>query len=248
MCVILGTSLHKQNEIVRQSYRAQSTERSGQRYLRSLEVREAVSSDNTLGGNTTDGNHSETSVQQLAVLLLLKLGGILGGKCGPSEVTGFTFSLHSGRGCGSSDNHIPETDPEQELVHRATFQESIVGIDSLGDGLEGVGFPRDSDEILNDESNDGKHGGTSVSDLGLTEPRQKGLERSSQSQGVELEFLATEVDATAHLVDGGRQGGALGYIRSGSESSRRSDQGSNDSGLHGCVYTMANEENVVVVS
>jgi len=53
--------------------------------VNSLDVREAVSGDDGLSGDTTDSDHGKTAVKELGDLLLLHtsvvLGGILGTKC-----------------------------------------------------------------------------------------------------------------------------------------------------------------------
>ena len=52
----------------------------------SLEVREAVSSDNRLSGNTSDSHHGQASVQKFRVNLLFHGGFILGGSNSPGVV------------------------------------------------------------------------------------------------------------------------------------------------------------------
>ena len=140
-----------------------------------LDVWESVSGNNGLGGNSSDGTHGKTSVQKFAVLLLLQSIGITGCECVPCKVTGFTFSLHGGDRGGGRDDQIPKSNPKKQLAHGSGFQESIMGIHGLGDGLEGVHLTGDTDEIGGDETNHSQHGGTSVTDFALTEPWHEGF-------------------------------------------------------------------------
>lgn len=87
--------------------------------------------------------------------------------------TRFTVSITSGLHCGGGDNKVPKTNPEDKLVHRSRLEESIMGIDGLGDGLEGVHLTGDTHEVSGNETHDGKHGSTSVTDFTLTEPWHK---------------------------------------------------------------------------
>ena len=90
--------------------------------------------------------------------------------CRQLRTTWFTFSLGGGNGSWSGNDHIKETNEQQELVHRSSLEESIVGINGLWDGLEGVHVSWDTDKVGGDESHHGKHGGTSVTDFAFTEP------------------------------------------------------------------------------
>ena len=146
-----------------------------------LDVWESVSADNTLCGNSSNGAHGKTSIQKLGILLLLHGSGVTGSKGVPCIVTGFTFSIHHGDTGGSGHNEFPKSNPHQKLSH-GSGQESVVGIDGLGDGLEGVLFSGDADKVGGDETNDGQHGGTSVTDLGLTEPWDKRRVGIAQSE------------------------------------------------------------------
>lgn len=47
-----------------------------------LDVGEAVSSDDGLGGDTADGDHRKAAVEELGNLLLLETSIVLGGKLG----------------------------------------------------------------------------------------------------------------------------------------------------------------------
>lgn len=74
-----------------------------------------------------------------------------------------------------------------------SLQKSIVSIDRLGDGLEAVGITGDTDEVGGDESDDGKHGSTAVTELGLTEEGDEGAVGFGEAEGVEFEFSSLEV-------------------------------------------------------
>lgn len=86
------------------------------------------------------------------------------------RTSSFTLSLASSNGSRSSDDHVPQTNEQQKLVHRSGLEKSIVGINGLWDGLEGVHVSRDTNKVGGNESNDGQHGGTAVTDFALTEP------------------------------------------------------------------------------
>jgi hypothetical protein len=152
-----------------------------------------VSSDNRLGGNSTDGKHSKTSVKKLRVSLLLHFGGILGSHHGPSKVTGFSVSILGGNNSGSSDNKVEKSNKEKKLEHGSISQESIVGINSLGDGFERIHFSWKSDKVGGNESNNRQHGGSSVTKFGLAEERKERFISLS-----ELEAVAFEKSENVH--------------------------------------------------
>ena len=132
-------------------------------------VWESVSRDGGSTDHTSDGNHSETSVLQflqLPHLLFRRVGGVKT-KGVKAKVTGCTVVVvHVGQGRESAG--LQEGDPAEDLDHGV--RKSIVGIDDLGEGLEGELFSRDAEELGDNESNSGKHSSTSVLQLGLTEP------------------------------------------------------------------------------
>ena len=88
----------------------------------------------------------------------------------PPLTSSLTFSIHGSNSSRSSDDQIEKTDPQKKLVHGSIVQKSIVGINGLGDALEGVHFSWDADEVGGDETNDGDHGSTSMTEFTLTEP------------------------------------------------------------------------------
>mmetsp|Transcript_30656 Transcript_30656/g.89542 ORF Transcript_30656/g.89542 Transcript_30656/m.89542 type:complete len:210 (-) Transcript_30656:10-639(-) len=203
-------------------------------YIICLDVGEAVSGDDGLGGDTTDSDHGQTAVEELGNLLLLHTGIVLGGKLGAEgEVTGFALSLEGGNNGGGGNKDVDEANPEEELVHGARLEEGVVGIDGPGDGLEGVHVAGDADEVGGDEAHDGEHGGAAVLELGLTEPGEERLVGLGQVERIVLELLAAEVDASVHLVpdgiggDGGRADTGLG---SGGECGGRAGEGEGKAG------------------
>ena len=68
-----------------------------------------------------------------------------------------------------------------------------MGINSLGDGLEAVGITGETDEVGSDESDDGEHGGTAVTELCFTEEGHKGAVGFGETEGVEFEGASLEV-------------------------------------------------------
>lgn len=57
-----------------------------------------------------------------------------------------------------------------------------MGINGVGDGLEGVQVSRDADKVGGDETNDSQHGSASVTELGLTEEGEEWLVGLSKLQ------------------------------------------------------------------
>lgn len=146
-----------------------------------------MSTEDTLGGDTANSHHSKPSVQQFAHLTSFAAG--LGIK---AEITGLPLSLHGSLHGGDAYNQVPKTDPEEELVH-GSLEESVVGVDDLGNGLEAVRLAGDADEFGDDESHDGKHGGAAVTDLGLAEEGQEGGVCFGEAKGIEFVFSSLEV-------------------------------------------------------
>lgn len=96
-----------------------------------------------------------------------------------------------------------------------SLQKSIVSIDRLGDGLEAVGITGDTDEVGGDESDDGKHGSTAVTELGLTEEGDEGAVGFGEAEGVEFEFSSLEVLSSDVAIPNRVQLRALGVDGSG---------------------------------
>lgn len=151
-----------------------------------------MSSNNSLSSNTSNSTHGQSSIQKLLHLHILHGGRILGSLVSESKVTGISLSLHCGLDGGNGNNSIEQTNEQKELVH-GSLQKHVVGINSLGDGLEAVGISGDTDKVGGDESDDGEHGGTAVTELGLTEEGDEGAVGFGKAEGVEFEGASLEV-------------------------------------------------------
>mmetsp|Transcript_742 Transcript_742/g.991 ORF Transcript_742/g.991 Transcript_742/m.991 type:complete len:224 (-) Transcript_742:18-689(-) len=199
-----------------------------------LYVWEAVSSDNSLSRNSTNSTHGQSSIQKLLHLHLLHLGSILGSLVSKSKVTGISLSLHCGLDGGNGNNSIEQTNEQKELVH-GSLQKNVVGIDCLGDGLEAVGISGDTDKVGGDESDNGEHGGTAVTELGFTEEGDEGTVGFGEAEGVEFEGASLEVLSSDVAIPNIVQlSGALGADRSRGKGRCRCGEGKGgDSGLHG---------------
>lgn len=81
-----------------------------------------------------------------------------------------------------------------------SFQEDVVGVDGLGNGVEGVGIAGDADKVRGDESYHGELGGAAVTDFGLAEEGDEGGVGFREVEGVELEFTSLEVYASGTVV------------------------------------------------
>jgi hypothetical protein len=68
-----------------------------------------------------------------------------------------------------------------------------VCINCLGDGLEAVCITGDTDKVGSDKPNNGKHGSTTVTDLGLTEEGDEWTVGFGKTEGVEFEVTSLEV-------------------------------------------------------
>lgn len=66
-------------------------------------------------------------------------------------------------------------------------------INCLGDGLEAVCITGDTYKVGSDKSNNGKHGSTTVTDLGLTEEGDEWTVGFGKTEGVEFEVTSLEV-------------------------------------------------------
>lgn len=120
-------------------------------------VRESVVGDDRLGGNSSNSAHGQSSVQKFRGSLGIESFLVLRSPLCPSEVTGFSVTLH-GSGTGrSSDDKVEKTDPHEKLNHRSLFDQDVVGTNGLRDGIEAVHFTREADEISGDESNNSQH-------------------------------------------------------------------------------------------
>ena len=132
-------------------------------------VRESVSADRGSSNHTANGDHGKTSVLELlqpVFLLLFRVSGVKSHRI-ERVVTRFTIVVvHVGksRECAC----LNEGDPSEDLDHG--FGELVVGLQDCGDVGEGVGFSWDANEFRNNHTQSGQHGGTSVLQLGLTEP------------------------------------------------------------------------------
>ncbi len=163
----------------------------------------------------------------------------------PKLTTGLALSLVGGNNTGGGNKEVDEANPEEELVHGAGLEEGVVGIDGLGDGLEGVHVSGNADEVGGDEAHDSEHGGAAVLDLGLAEPGEEGLVGLGQVERIVLELLPAEVDASVHIVPdgvGGDGGRADTGLASGRESGGRAGQSKGEAGLHRCVLGWKMEE------
>ena len=157
-----------------------------------LYVWESVSRNNSLSSNSTNSTHSQSSVQQLLHFHILHLVSVLGSLVSESKVTSLSLSLHCGLDGGNGNNSVEQTNEQKELVHRS-LQKNVVGINSLGDGLEAVGITGETDKVGSDESDNGEHGGTAVTELGFTEEGYEGAVGFGETEGVEFEGASLEV-------------------------------------------------------
>mmetsp|Transcript_19619 Transcript_19619/g.29728 ORF Transcript_19619/g.29728 Transcript_19619/m.29728 type:complete len:261 (-) Transcript_19619:117-899(-) len=153
--------------------------------IHSLKVRESMSSDGSTSDHTTDGNHSKTSVlklHKLHLILLLFSGGVKSqGVEGEITRTTVVF-VHVGK--GREGACLKEGDPSDDLDHGVW--EGIMGIDYVGDGLERELLSRDAHEFWYNHTYGGKHGSTSVLELGFTEPWEPLWGALSKSDGIEV--------------------------------------------------------------
>ncbi len=121
--------------------------------------------------HAADGNHGETPVLQLRQLVLLELGRVR--RLQAQRVEGVVprhpvEAVHVGN--GGEGACLEEGDPGEDLDHRVG--EGVVGVQDSGDALEGVGLPRDADELRDDKADRRQHRHAAVLQLGLAEPRE----------------------------------------------------------------------------
>ena len=118
---------------------------------------ESISCDDTLGGNSSNGAHGQSSVQKFGGSLLVESFLVRRSPLRPSEVTGISLAIH---GCGTGrcgDDKIEETDPHEKLDHRSLFDQDVVSANGLRDRVEAVHFTGDAKEIGGDESDNSQH-------------------------------------------------------------------------------------------
>ena len=133
-------------------------------------VGEAMSSNGGTGNHTADGDHGKTAVLELGKLHLLLLLGVGGVEAEgvEGEVAGTSVVALGHAGVGGEGHGLDEGDPEEDLLHGVG--EGIMSVDDLGDGLEAELLAGDADELGDDETDGGEHGGAAVLELGLAEP------------------------------------------------------------------------------
>ena len=192
-----------------------------------------MSTQNSLGCNSSNGAHGQPSIQKLALLLLIQLGLVLGRKGSPAKVSRIALSLHGGLDGGVGDDNVPETDPKEELVH-GSLEEDVVRVHRLGHGFEAVRSSGETHKVGGDVAHDGQHGGAAMADFGLAEKGDEGFVRFGQAEGVELEFASLEVDASHIIVPHGVEGGAgLGHGGGGEGRGGGGEGEDGGDGLHG---------------
>ena len=120
--------------------------------------------------------------------------------------TRFTFSIADSLHGRSGDKDIPEANPEEELVHRPGLEEGIVSADGVGNGVEGVHLAGNTDEVLDDEPDDGEHSRPSLADLAFAKPGNERGVGLGEAQGIELELAPPEVDASGVVIPDGVEG------------------------------------------
>mmetsp|Transcript_30754 Transcript_30754/g.52228 ORF Transcript_30754/g.52228 Transcript_30754/m.52228 type:complete len:219 (-) Transcript_30754:43-699(-) len=203
-------------------------------YVGYLYVWESVSRDNSLSSNSTNSTHGQSSVKNFLHFHILHLGSILRSLVSESEVSGISLSLHCGLDGRDGNNGIEQSDEQKELVHGA-LQKNVVGIDRLGDGLETVGISGDTDKVGGDESDDGEHGGTAVTELGFTEEGYEGAVGFGEAEGVEFEISSLEVLSSDVAIPNIIQlSGTLGVNGSRGKGRSRCGEGEGGKGgLHG---------------
>lgn len=164
----------------------------------------------------------------------------------PKLTTGLTLSLVGGNDAGGGNKDVHEANPEEELVHGAGLEKGVVGIDGIGDGLEGVHVSGDADEVGGDEAHHGEHGRAAVLDLGLAEPGEEGLVGLGQVERVVLELLPAEVDASVHVVpDGvGGDGGRSDTVARRCESASAGNQRGENARFHLIAFTFKQVDGV----
>lgn len=153
-----------------------------------------------LGSNSSNGKHGQPSIQQfieLQLLHLLSIGIVL--RSGEAKVSGSTLPLHRGLDCRNGNDGIPQTDPQQQLMH-GSLQQDVVGVDRLGNGGKGVGISGNANKIGDDEAHDGEHGSAAVAEFGLAKEGYEGGVGLGQVEWVELEFASLEVGTSNAVV------------------------------------------------
>jgi hypothetical protein len=191
-----------------------------------------------LCGDSAERKHSKTSVQHFSGLhtvglfLVLALEELKGVK---AEVSGLTVKLSLGDlDEGSTAAELDEGDRNEQELHGSLPNKDVVGIVGVGDAVNRIDASgethHDSEGTIGGEpSEPGKHGNTSVFELGLTHPVEGGdslgffprrrLDDSSEVLGDGGQVEGVEANITGHRsikVNGARQpwkrSGSLGRI------------------------------------
>ena len=117
-----------------------------------------------------------------------------------------------------------------------------MSVDGLGDCLEAVHVTGKADEVGGDKTDDCEHGGAAMTDLRLAEPGKEEGVGIGKIERIVLEVLATEVNASNHVVpysvggDGSRADAGLG---SRSKGCGGAEDGGEDGGrLHFSLYCL----------
>ena len=127
-------------------------------------LEDSLLGDPVLVDEAADGDHGKAGVLDLGKAVLLQGGLVLGKAEGiESEVPGLTLALE---GLEKSNNaeDLNEGDPEDDLGATTLLNKVVVGIDGGDVGEEGEGVL-----LLDEETEDGKHGETAVLELSLAQ-------------------------------------------------------------------------------
>mmetsp|Transcript_3845 Transcript_3845/g.6771 ORF Transcript_3845/g.6771 Transcript_3845/m.6771 type:complete len:244 (+) Transcript_3845:49-780(+) len=136
----------------------------------SVEPRERMTSDDSLGDCSAEGHHGQAAVLQLSSahphLALLILG---------EQVCEAIVACHLRRvpledllGAAKLQNRNPDEDLH---VHTRLTVESIMSINAHRHGVEGVPGTWDAEEIRSNKASPGKHGNAAMLQLCFTQPR-----------------------------------------------------------------------------
>ena len=147
-------------------------------------LEEGFASDPVVVDHTADGQHSQAPVLDLLQLkslhfflgLILLVSQRIKAKVSRDSVLVLEHGFHG---------NVTVVGPELKDSHTKDNLEHGRDSDRGGGevGVINVCVSRDGGELLNDESNGGKHGGSSVLDLGLAEPLH--VEVIGEAKGVE---------------------------------------------------------------
>eukprot|EP00525_Craspedostauros_australis_P008678 CAMPEP_0198108092 /NCGR_PEP_ID=MMETSP1442-20131203/180_1 /TAXON_ID= /ORGANISM="Craspedostauros australis, Strain CCMP3328" /LENGTH=218 /DNA_ID=CAMNT_0043763293 /DNA_START=144 /DNA_END=800 /DNA_ORIENTATION=- len=180
-----------------------------------------------------DSHHGGTALVELDGALLV-LGLLVEG--GPAvvdeSVTEVTHELSSGDVLHDED--LEESDEGEELEEAGSWDgaegaESGWDIRELG-SVQGDGSWETDSGLLDEVSDDGEHGDTSVLDLDETEALEVGLVAiGDKAEWVEESEWSLGTELLLEGLDGGGASDLLGW----GESSGGGDEGGEDAGLHG---------------